>query len=775
MMHPFDLLATTLRDSPRRTRFTFYSHGHSPDIYDGARLLRESGRLAAALIDRQPAGSRVLLPHPPGPRFLVGFLACIRAGLIPVPVPPPKPGRSLSRYQLVAEDCDATLAVTTQRMLSTIDVGTSHIDWVDDSVLDDTGQVSGLLNEQSTPRSTGRDDGLLFLQYTSGSTHRPKGVMVTVENLIANLEVISRGFELDRLETPQRVVCSWLPNYHDMGLIGVLMSALVHDGQAVLMSPTAFLQRPGRWLDAISDHRASVTVAPCFGYQLAAAKAVPGDWLEGVTADSVATHRAGKSQFIRQGSELPEAERWDLSSLTVAACGAEPIDPAVLETFAERFAPCGFDRRAFYPCYGLAESTLMVTGASRQRSETSSKDESDGSSTSDPPTETSPRLGRENPLNSGLPGAGTLSISQQSLRSGRACDPLNLSDQLKVVSCGIAGYATQVRIVDPETRRERSSGFVGEIWVQSASVAAGYWNAAEATAEMFAGRLVTGEGPFLRTGDLGFLDRDQLYVTGRLKDLIIIRGQNHYPHDIERTATQSVDALSDSYAAAFSVTGDQGESLVLVVELSRQFDRNRTGEAMDSIRAAVAVQNDVLVSEVVLIRNASMPRTSSGKIQRGECRRQFLDGQLKIIDQWQASGELDPHIFPDLSTCLSAEDPQSQVRSRIERSLVTWLSRQGGYESNRVDPNLPFAECGIDSLMAVEMSDQLQRWLGVELSPVIAWSHPNAATLADYLASQLVEHEDQESGAADQSLESLLSEIEAMDEGQALLELQQPG
>lgn len=430
----------------------------------------------------------------------------------------------------------------------------------------------------------------------------------------------------------------------------------------------------------------------------------------------------------------------DLSGLTVAACGAEPIDPAVLRAFSQRFESVGFSDTAFYPCYGLAECTLMVTGADRDA------------------------------------GYRCQQISRQGMLDSIARAPRDDTDAVELVSSGVPGNATLVRIVDPVLNLQLNDNHVGEIWVHSGSVADGYWGQPAASEVVFDSRLPDDARRYVRTGDLGYLCDGQLYVTGRLKDLIIIRGQNHYPEDLERTVQTSIGGRADCLSAVFSVPDGNGESLAIVQEVPRGFSADQSSELLDAIRMAVASEHDLIASAILLIRFASMPRTSSGKVQRGQCRQQFLDDSFKVIERWQPTIQLDPTLFPEKKELTRAVDVSSTqgrqiVRERIERVLLNWLGRQLGCDKNAIDAQRPFAECGIDSLMAVEMSGQMEHWLDVRLSPVIAWSHPNAEKLAEYLTDQLLGHDQHTDEAAEQSIESLLAEIESMSETDVLDEI----
>ena len=775
----FEALVEPLRQSPGRVRFTVLDPENGVSTLRGQTILDRAEAMSRWLaagdrreVSPRPAlqtGDRVLLAYPSGVDFVVAFLAVVRAGGIPVPVSSPKPSRRDTRYAAVAEDSGATIGLTdsaTRDRLAT--AGDTSLLWLSEPGGSDTPSPQS--EDPASPQ--GSRDGPLFLQYTSGSTSRPKGVMVTLENLLANLEVIRRGFRLDHLPTADRIVCSWLPNFHDMGLVGVLLSTLVHDGHAILLPPASFIQRPSRWLEAIHTHRAAVTVAPTIGYRMATQK---------ISDDSAAG--------------------WDLRCLKVAACGAEPIEADVMKSFAERFASRGLDPRSIYPCYGLAESTLMVTGAATRqpdRSPTSANGSVDHSETLplriNAAAEEAAGFGDDSSrfthglprLEDGAIGLCTLDVDRPALGEGRVTDPMDDSRSIELVSSGVPGWRTEVKIVDATTRTPCESDQTGEIWVHGKSVAAGYWNDPDMTEQTFHARIASLDGgvpgsslatkTYLRTGDIGFLHDGELFVTGRLKDLIIVRGQNHIPQDIERTVRDVLsESLADAPIAAFPVSTESGEALVVAIEANRGMSPDDVDPLLDEVRVTVASTHDVLPHEVLLLRTASMPRTSSGKIRRQECRQRYQENGLRIVARRSAATRLDPDIFRDLAPMLSSHDPMTSVREAIERTLVTWLRRQTGGDAASIHARRPFAECGIDSLMAVEMSDQMQRWLGIELSPVIAWSHPNAAEMADYLARQVVQQASDEAPAESSDLESLLAEIESMDDDEVQRELDRDG
>jgi acyl-CoA synthetase (AMP-forming)/AMP-acid ligase II len=468
------------------------------------------------------------LLFPPGLDFIVALLGCLSAGAVAVPAYPPSPGRGTGRLRSLLADARPRLALTVSAWVERVGRELSEaVETVEIVAID------GLLEEPAEDwRPAAADSSALaFLQYTSGSTSTPKGVRISQENLLANQRAIQRAFG----QSEESVVVGWLPLYHDMGLIGNVLQPIWCGGSCVLMSPLAFLQRPARWLEAVSRFRATTSGGPDFAYALCVRKVLPA-----------------------------ECVGLDLSSWRVAFNGAEPVRAATLDAFAAAFAPAGFRRRAFYPCYGLAEATLFVSG--------------------------------------GDPDA-----------------PPVLHNSL--VGCGRAWPGERLAIVDPETGKLVPAGEEAEVWVAGPSVADGYWGRPEETAHTFGARLAeTGEGPFLRTGDLGRLGADgELFVTGRLKDLIVIRGRNLYPHDLERTAEESHPALRPGGAAAFSVEADGEERLVVAVEVERRRE-TESREAAEAIRAAVLHEHEISPWEVVPIRAGTLPKTSSGKVRRLACR-----------------------------------------------------------------------------------------------------------------------------------------------------------
>ncbi|WNG46959.1 amino acid adenylation domain-containing protein [Archangium minus] len=667
-----DVLRERVLRQPEARVFTFLDEdGESSLTYQE---LDERARAVAATLRRHLApGERVLLLYPPGREYVLGFLGCLYAGVVAVPAYPPDParlGRTLPRLQALVADCRATAALTTSALLDMVGFLTEDapdlraLRWLATDLLE-----PGVAGEWSAPPVSAED--LAFLQYTSGSTGTPKGVMLSHSNLLHNSGLISLGFDA----SPRPVGVIWLPPYHDMGLIGGILQPLYRDIPTVLMSPLFFLQQPLRWLEAISRHGGTVSGGPNFAYELCVRKTTP-----------------------EQRAAL------DLRSWEVAFCGAEPIRQETLERFAEAFAPAGFRREAFYPCYGLAEGTLIVSGGRK----------------AEPPVVR--RFARD-----GLP-------------RGEARAPRVEQEGVPMIGCGQSLGDQEVRIVDPETCEPSPPGRIGEIWVRGASVARGYWERPEDTERIFHARLAgSGEGPFLRTGDLGVLDGGELFVMGRRKDLLIIRGRNHYPQDIELSVERCDPGLRPGCGAAFSVDVEGEERLVVVQEFADRSAADpgvRAREAIARIRQVVAEQHELGVHAVMLLAPGSIPKTSSGKIQRHACRAAFLEGSLEEVLSWREGSAT---IEVESASSVVAEELAPPVGAGPE-ALLPWLSvrlsRALGVPAGELDPEAPLTRYGLDSLRSMEVQSGLETALGVRLPITCLLQGPSLRELAALLVER---------------------------------------
>ncbi|MGB3201840.1 MAG: fatty acyl-AMP ligase [Nodosilinea sp.] len=583
-----DLLGFWAHHCPGKVAFRYLHRGEveiEPLTY--RTLDAEAKAIAAYLQSIHATGERALLLYPPGLDFIKAFLGCLYAGVIAVPAYPPRRNQKLLRLQALVEDAQARVVMTDSSFWKYKDQWLqeepqwAQMQWLNTNDL----ELSGA--DWTMPCLT--EHSLAFLQYTSGSTGNPKGVMVSHGNLIHNSAAIYRCFD----HSSESKGLIWLPPYHDMGLIGGVLQPIYGGFPVTLMSPFDFLQKPLRWLAGVSQQRATTSGGPNFAYELCIEKFKP--------------------------EQFPGL---DLSCWRVAFTGAEPVRSETLERFVEIFEPFGFRREAFYPCYGMAEATLIVSGGAA----------------------------------SALPV--TADLATEPLERHQVVDASTELEHRRFLGCGQSLPDQTVVIVDPDTQKRCPPGRVGEIWVSGKSVAQGYWNNLDATQADFRAFLAdTAEGPFLRTGDLGFLRNGELFITGRIKDVVIIRGQNYYPQDIELTVQTSHPALRDSNLAAFSIEAKSAERLVIVSEVERTYLKKlNLKEIVGDMRQAVARNHNLQVYAIALLKPGSIPKTSSGKIRRHACKTSFLDGSLNIVADWSEN----PQLRSDYQTI------QSQALSLLE-------------------------------------------------------------------------------------------------------------
>lgn len=554
-----DFFRRRVAQHPAKRAVTFLENGETEAGHlTFAQLDRRAQSVAARLQAVGACDERVLLIFASGLDFVAAFLGCLYAGAVAVPLHPPRLNRNLDRLDTIVENATPSFVLTTAAILERIE---SHVptgfplQWLALEAEDDRS------SEWRPPALSA--GSLAFLQFTSGSTAAPKGVRITHGNLICNHRMIGAAFE----QTADFTLVSWLPLFHDMGLIGTLLQGLFAGNHCVLMPPEAFVLKPVRWLQAISRYAAQASGGPNFAYDWCVRKITP-----------------------QQCAGL------DLRPWELAFCGSEPVRGATLQRFSHTFAPWGFRKSAFYPCYGLAEATLFVAGGDKQT----------------PPT--------------------IASFDAAALEANRAeTVPAEAENARDLVSCGWSWGHETIVIVAPDTGAPCPAGRVGEVWVRGPHVADSYWEASPESQAHFEAYLPSG-GPFLRTGDLGFFHAGELFLTGRLKDLIIIAGRNHYPSDIEATVAASHPALRPGACAAFACDGKNGEILTVVAEVERTHLAGLDAEALaQAVRCAVGEAHDLSVSALHLILPATLPKTSSGKIQRAACRAALLAGTLRPI------------------------------------------------------------------------------------------------------------------------------------------------
>ncbi len=547
--------------------FQFLVDGERENLqWSYADLDRKARAIAASLQSMDLEGERALLLYPSGLDFVAAFFGCLYAGVTAVPAYPPRRNRNMARIDAIAGDAEAKIALTTFDVLERVQTMISDTPSLQQIRWRATDQWEEELAD-SWQRPDVHGETLAFLQYTSGSTGAPKGVMLSHANLMHNSAMISYAFEHTRSGSG----CFWLPLYHDMGLIGGILQPLYMGKPNTLFSPTHFLQKPVRWLQMLSQTGCTISGGPNFAYDLC---------VEKVTAEQKTT--------------------LDLSRWALAFNGAEPVRADTIDRFSKAFAECGFRREAFYPCYGLAEATLIVTGGFKQS----------------PPV--------------------VKSFEIQALERNEVVETEpRADDSRELVGSGGNVLDQQIVIADPETHASLGNNRIGEIWVSGPSVAGGYWKRDDLNQETFQARLDDGRGPFLRTGDLGFLRNGELFVTGRLKDLLIFRGVNHYPQDIEHTAQSAHEHVTHCQGAAVIVGEEGNEQLVLVQETVRRRDLDFPA-IIEAIRKKISSEHELPVAAIVLIKTRSIPKTSSGKIQRHACRDGFLAGTLAAQATWSA-------------------------------------------------------------------------------------------------------------------------------------------
>jgi len=650
-------------DHPAEEAYSFLRNGENEIATLTFGELDLRARAVAALLNSVEArDERVLLVYPPGLDFIVGFLGCFYARAVAVPVPAPRFNRATDRLSAIASDCGARIVVTTRSILSGAGQSLKHTLGLESRVWLTTDDVELQLADDWRMPSV-HENTLAFLQYTSGSTMTPRGVMVTHGNLLHNERLIQKVFNQDS----KSVILSWLPHYHDMGLIGGALQPLYLGAKCILMPPLAFLERPIRWLRAITNYGVTTSGAPDFAYDLCARNA--SNW---------------------------DCSTLDLSSWRVAFNGSEPVREATMRSFAEAFEPFGFRRESFFPCYGLAEATLLVSGAKATSA------------------------------------LSVRTVQAEALKHNSVIETEhNRRRGLTLVACGRAPETQQVLIVDPKTITPSPSDRVGEIWVRGPSVAAGYYNRIEETKRTFQAYLLgTNQGPFLRTGDLGFIKDGELFVTGRIKDLIIIRGQNYYPHDIELTVQRICNTTPPIVSAVFSANAKGRERLIIVVEVGnrRELDAD---EIIMAVRRAVAEEHQLQAYAIILVRKGGIPKTSSGKIRRGSCREAFLEGKLKLVAQWIDSSseeKWDPSL--ELSVTPDGVEEAKKLLARL-------LSAKLGIDAGSINLDRPISFYGLDSLAAVELIHKIEVSLGVAIPISMFFQATSISELAE-LAQSLI-------------------------------------
>lgn len=623
---------------PDHIVFRFLEDGiNETDSFTYKRLETRSKALGAELQKYGNKGDRVLLLFPPGLDYIASMFSCFYSGFIAVPAYPPRRNRKIHRLNTIIQDSGSSICIISRQVFSDIERNFADhenlrdIKWI---IYEDvTDDLSGEFKETEI-----LPDDIALLQYTSGSTGNPKGVMVTQLNLLYNSEYIRQSFEFDTA----LVGVNWLPIFHDMGLIGGILQVAYLGAVNIVIPPVAFLKNPFNWLKTMDKYGGNTGGAPNFGFEYCIDKI---------------------SQEEKSNLKLKQVKTF--------FCGAEPIRKPTMENFHKEF---DIEARQLYPVYGMAETTLMISGGYQSAK---------------------PKY---------------LSLDQDELSKGNAVEAEEGSDRiLDMVGCGHTWMQTKVEIVDPETFNKQSENKIGEIWVSGPTITKGYWNKPEETEHTFNAYINgSNEGPFLRTGDLGFLREKELYITGRLKDLIIIRGVNHYPGDIEFMLQNSSPDFRKNGGAAFSVVKSGEEKLVVVQELERTALRNDNHDDLISlIREIVSSEFELDVYAVCLIRTGSIPLTSSGKIQRRQTKYDFLNDDLTIVRQWSRDEDFE-------SSETIEEDFVEPSEELIKEWLINWIIRNHQFRRDEIDPNKNIMSYGVDSLSAVTLEQEISEKFGFQ-------------------------------------------------------------
>ena len=652
-------------------RAFIYLEGDGPTEYSltYGELSSWAKNIAIQLLNVAARGDRALLLFPPGLDFIKAFFGCLYANLIAVPAYPPRNNRNAQRIRAIATDASVKLCLSTSTVQPRLQNMFTLIPALEKTQWILTDKMGPSNSEELKDYRINADD-LAILQYTSGSTNLPRGVMVSHKNFLHNLSFSYGRWELSQDST----FVSWLPVFHDMGLVTGILLPVFGGFTGILMSPTSFLQRPFRWLHAISNYAANISIAPNFAYDLC--------------VDKITTQ---------------ERQSLDLSNWHHAINGAEPVHWHTLERFISAFHPYGFRRNAFNPGYGLAEGTLVVTVGWKA------------------PEYRAKEIDKE-------------ALGKNRIKRSTKSD----KNSIRIVGCGQGAADQQIVIVNPSARTRCPPEEVGEIWLMGPSVAQGYWGREKETEETFQAYLTdTGEGPFLRTGDLGFIDKQDLYITGRLKDLIILHGVNYYPQDIEHAVLECHSSFRKGFVAAFSVIVDESERLVVVQEVERHAKPSMNA-VIENVRNRLAEDFGIHLYALVLIRNHTIPKTSSGKIQRSACKSAYEQGELKVLSEWHEEKSASPDTLNTLlSECLGKTQISSQEGAdagRLKPWLITHISKLLNIPTTDVNPKQTLTSYGLDSVLSMTLVGDLERKTDRSLPASLIFDYPTIDGLCDYLA-----------------------------------------
>ncbi len=704
-----ELLTAYASAIPEKDALHFLSFANNDLTLSYQQLFQRIEQAAGVIQDVCPVAERALILLPTSADFVSWFVGCLFCGAVATPTAVPTQAREWERLTNILNDAEPRVVISDSDTLAKLEEANILSELVKRKI--QIINVEKCSNNPAFYATKISPDMLAFLQYTSGSTGTPKGVMVSHGNLMHNEEAIRQGLR----NHEDSVIVSWLPLFHDMGLIGQMLQALYNGATLVMMSPESFLRDPLRWLEAISDFKGTTAGAPNFAYELCVKKA--------------------KSQPERLA-------KLNLTHWQTAFNGAEPVLASTLEKFTQTFAPQNFDSRAWYPCYGLAECTLFVSGPSHYHA----------------PIFTSVNIDDLH---------NNIIVKSESDHSKR------------MVSTGKVFGDHVVRIVNPETLETCQEQEVGEIWIQGGSVGQGYWKRDKATTEDFKAYTSDDEGPFLRSGDLGCFIDGNLYISARYKDMIILNGKNFYPQDIERSAESAHPAIRLGCSAAFGIEQNSREQLVLLCELDpKKCSETELPSIIAAVRQSVHQEQGASLASVAFYKPYTLFKTSSGKIQRRQCRKAFLESAITPITSWTVPGKtiakateakhkdgnimaiIGDHLVRQQELLVEfAEQLQQSMkqldilmqpyqapvkapaviatptRIAISQWLKTYLCNELELNTDALSDQTPFADLGLDSAQALELCASLSDWLGREISATQLWSCPNIGDLSAQLAS----------------------------------------
>ncbi len=629
-------------------------------------LHQKAYSIARKLLSIIKPGDRALLLYAPGLDFIEAFYGCLLAGIIAVPAYPPRKNHNMDRLQSIILDCDAKLVLTGNTTHKIVQNNIKQVQALKNISIVITSNIDSLSTYDLIIKP--KEDDIAFLQYTSGSTGNPKGVMVTHSNLFNNSKIIKEAFKLNE----NSFLVSWLPMFHDMGLIGSVVQPLFAGFPAVLMSPTSFLQKPSRWIKTISDYKADISGGPNFAYEHCA-------------------------NFIKD----EEISDIDLSNWKLAYSGAEPVRHSTFQKFIKKFEKYGFCNKAPYPCFGMAETTLILTGGNRNEK------------------------------------YNHISLDRDFVKTNIITEANNNTiNKADYVSCGKVYGDHQIKIVNPETKIECKENQVGEIWAAGSSITKGYWKKNDLNSEVYQVNLNNSSLKYFRTGDLGFIYQNELFVTGRLKDLIIIRGRNFYPQDIEKIVEDSHEMIQGNSVASFAIEKSEIEELVVMLELKRTAIRNFNHEELiKCITESIIKVFELQVSHIIFLKPMQIPKTSSGKIQRSHCRTKFLENTIPYLLKYNsATSQILKETTPEANQIPKSKTTTS-IKSPIINTITTKIARILSKKQADIDTNAPFSTMGIDSLMAIQISGEIQEELNIKLSDTIVYDYPTINSLAKHISS----------------------------------------